>query len=40
LLNYILFNKIKYKDMAGIRLEIKGRLTKRYRADRAQFKVK
>jgi len=40
LLNYILFNKIKYKDMAGIRLEIKGRLTKRYRADRALYKVK
>jgi hypothetical protein len=26
--------------MGGIRLEIKGRLTRRYRADRAVFKVK
>ena len=26
--------------MSGIRLEVKGRLTKRYRADRAIFKVK
>ena len=26
--------------MGGIRLEAKGRLTKRYRADRALFKVK
>jgi hypothetical protein len=25
--------------MGGIRLEVKGRLTKRYRADRAIFKV-
>ena len=36
----IIFNSIKYKNMGGIRLEIKGRLTKRYRADRALFKVK
>lgn len=36
----ILFNSIKYKNMAGIRLEVKGRLTKRYRADRALYKVK
>ena len=26
--------------MRGIRLEVKGRLTKRYRADRSIFKVK
>ena len=26
--------------MGGIRLEVKGRLTKRYRADRSVFKVK
>ena len=26
--------------MGGIRLEVKGRLTKRYRADRALFKVR
>jgi hypothetical protein len=36
----ILLNKIKYKILGGIRLEVKGRLTKRYRADRALFKVK
>jgi hypothetical protein len=35
-----LFNSIKYKNMGGIRLEISGRLTKRYRADRALYKVK
>lgn len=35
-----IFNSIKYKNMGGIRLEVKGRLTKRYRADRAIFKVK
>ena len=37
--NFI-FNLIKYKNIGGIRLEIKGRLTKRYRADRAVYKVK
>lgn len=36
----IIFNKINYKNMGGIRLEVKGRLTKRYRADRAVFKVR
>ena len=36
----ILFNTINYKNMGGVRLEVKGRLTKRYRADRAVFKVK
>lgn len=36
----IIFNSINYKNMAGIRLEAKGRLTKRYRADRATFKVR
>lgn len=35
-----IFNSIKYKNMGGIRLEVKGRLTKRYRADRAIFKVR
>lgn len=39
-LSEIILNSIKYKSMGGIRLEIKGRLTKRYRADRALFKVK
>lgn len=36
----IIFNSINYKNMSGIRLEAKGRLTKRYRADRSVFKVK
>ena len=36
----VIFNSIKYKNIRGIKLEIKGRLTKRYRADRAIFKVK
>jgi hypothetical protein len=35
----IIFNSIKYKNMRGIRLEIKGRLTKRYRADRSVYKL-
>lgn len=39
-LSEIIFNSIKYKNMGGIRIEIKGRLTKRYRAERALFKVK
>jgi hypothetical protein len=36
----IIFNSINYKNIGGIRLEAKGRLTKRYRADRAVFKVR
>ena len=39
-LQNFIFNNIKYKNMGGIRLEIKGRLTRRYRADRAVFKVR
>jgi hypothetical protein len=35
----MIFDSIKYKNMGGIRLEAKGRLTKRYRADRALFKI-
>jgi hypothetical protein len=35
-----IFNLIKHKNLGGIRLEAKGRLTKRYRADRALYKVK
>ncbi len=35
----IIFNSIKYKDISGIRLEVKGRLTKRYRADRSIYKL-
>jgi hypothetical protein len=36
----IIFNSINFKNMGGIRLEVKGRLTKRYRADRATFKLR
>jgi len=36
----LIFNSIKYKNMGGIRLEVKGRLTKRYRADRSIYKLK
>ena len=36
----IIFNSINYKNLGGIRLEVKGRLTIRNRADRALFKVK
>ena len=35
-----IFNLIKYKNVGGIRLEIKGRLTRRYRADKALYKAK
>jgi len=31
----LVFNKIKYKKLGGVRIRVKGRLTKRYRADRA-----
>ena len=36
----IVYNSIGYKNMGGIRLEVKGRLTKRYRADRSIYFVK
>ena len=36
----MVFNSIKYKNMAGIRMEVKGRLTKRYRADRSVYKLR
>lgn len=36
----LIFNSIKYKNMGGIRMEIKGRLTPRYRADRSIFKLR
>jgi len=35
-----IFNSIKYKNLGGIRLEVKGRLTRRNRADRSIFKFK
>ena len=31
---------LDYKNMGGIRLEVKGRLTKRYRADRSIYSLK
>jgi hypothetical protein len=36
----IIFNSINYKNLGGIKLEVKGRLTKRNRADKSLFKVK
>lgn len=36
----IVFNSIKYKNMGGIRMEVKGRLTPRYRADRSVYKLR
>jgi hypothetical protein len=39
-LRSIIFENIKYKAMGGARLIVKGRLTKRYRADRAVYKLK
>lgn len=35
----IILDNIKYKNMGGARLRVKGRLTKRYRADRAVYKM-
>lgn len=35
-----IYDSIGYKNMAGIRLEVKGRLTKRYRADRSIYSLK
>ena len=35
-----IFDSIKHKNMGGLRLEIKGRLTRRNRADRAVYKLK
>lgn len=36
----IIFDSINYKNLAGIRLEAKGRLTTRNRADRAMYKLR
>jgi predicted transcriptional regulator len=36
----IILDNIKYKNIGGVRLRVKGRLTKRYRADRAIFNMK
>jgi hypothetical protein len=35
-----IFNSIRYKNMGGVRIEVKGRLSRRNRADRSTFKVK
>ncbi len=35
-----IYNSIRYKNMGGIRIEVKGRLTKRYRADRSVHGLK
>ena len=39
LLNHVLLH-LKYKSMAGVRLEAKGRLTRRFTASRSVFKIK
>jgi len=39
LLDFIL-NSIKHKNMAGVRLEAKGRLTRRFTASRSVFKIR
>jgi hypothetical protein len=36
----IVLNNIKYKNIGGARFVVKGRLTRRYRADRALYKYK
>jgi hypothetical protein len=35
-----IYDSVGYKNMGGIRLEVKGRLTKRYRADRSIYSLK
>jgi hypothetical protein len=35
-----IFHSIKYKNIGGIRIEVKGRLTKRYRADRSIYSLR
>jgi len=39
-LSKFVLNMLKYKKMAGVRLEAKGRLTRRFTASRSVFKVK
>lgn len=36
----LIYNSIDYKNMRGIKIEVNGRLTKRYRADRSIFSLK
>jgi hypothetical protein len=40
LLSNFVLNSLKYKNMAGARLETKGRLTRRFTASRSVFKIK
>ena len=40
LLFNLILNSLKYKNMAGTRLEAKGRLTRRFTASRSVFKIK
>lgn len=35
-----IYNSIKYKNIGGIRIEVKGRLTPRYRADRSVYSLR
>jgi hypothetical protein len=35
-----IYDSIGYKNMGGLRIEVKGRLTKRYRADRSLYSLK
>lgn len=39
-LRNLIINSLMYKDMAGVRLEAKGRLTRRFTASRSVFKIK
>jgi hypothetical protein len=36
--NFVLFN-LKHREMAGVRVEAKGRLTRRFTASRSVFKM-
>ena len=36
----LIYTNIRYKNMGGIQIEVKGRLTKRYRADRSVFSLR
>jgi hypothetical protein len=39
-IDYLILNSLKYKIVAGVRLEAKGRLTRRFTAEKSVFKVK
>jgi hypothetical protein len=36
----LIFHSIKYKNIRGIKLQVKGRLTRRYRADRSMLRTR